>query len=66
MSNHQNWRISEQTNQEKNLIKQIHMKNNQKNWETFWNESHEKTIVVSRTDLYVTDNKKENDRITSW
>ena len=42
------------------------MKDNQKNWETSQNENCEKIIIVSRTDLCVISNKKEDDRITSW
>ena len=65
MSDHQNWRILEQTDQEGNLTKQIHTKNNQNNQDTSWNENCRETIIVSRTDLHVICNKKENDRTTS-
>ena len=46
-------------------MRQIYEKNNQENWETFWNESCEKITIVSRTDLCVICNKKKNDRMTS-
>ena len=45
-------------------MRQIHKENNQKNQKTFQNESCEKTATVSRTDLHVICNKKEDDRKT--
>ena len=64
--NHQNKKTLEQINQEKNLVRQIHAKNNQEDWRTSQNENCEKTTIVSRTDLCVIDNKKEDDKMTSW
>ena len=63
--NYSNQKISKWTNQKKNLTRQIHEKNNQKNWETFWNENHKKTVTVSKTNLHIICNKKKNDRMTS-
>ena len=63
--NYLNWRISEWTNQKRNLKRQIYTKDNQENRETLWNESHEETTIVSRTDLCVICNEKKNDRTTS-
>ena len=65
--NHSNWKIFEWTDQEENLMRQIHEKDNQKDWKTLWNESCEETIIVSRTDLHVISNKKKDDRmISQW
>ena len=46
-------------------MRQIHKKNNKENWRISQNENHEETIIVSKADLCVISNKKENDRITS-
>ena len=62
---HSNWRTLKWTDQEKDLVRQIHEKNNQKDQKTFWNESHKETIIVSRTDFCVISNKKEDDRMIS-
>ena len=64
--NYLNWKTFKWTDQKENLMKQIHKKNNQKNWRIFWNENCKKIIIVSRTDLYVICNKKKNDKMTSW
>ena len=63
--NYLNWRISEWTNQKRNLKRQIYTKDNQENRETFWNESHKETTIVSRTDLHVICNKKKSNLTTS-
>ena len=65
MLNHSNQKTLKQTDQKKNLTRQIHKKNNQKDQETLQNENDKEIIIVLKTDLHVICNEKEDNRMTS-
>ena len=46
-------------------MRSIHEKDNQKDQRTFQNKSYKKTTIISRTNLYIINNKKKDDKTTS-